>query len=152
MARGVGVLRLHGRVQRLDRFERALLEPAIGVTEGDGALAQRVRLTTKSARRAAGEHDEKGPKKEEDRADRDPELPPAIRDRSLERRGVGVDLVGADHLVGTREHRRVHLEEALDRELRLDRVLGVSQILEPALRLAGLDDSLQVVAERETLA
>ena len=144
---GVGILRLDRRVQALDRLERAVLEAAIGLEQLPRAIAEGDRLPAHAHGRAAHEQDEREPEGEEDRAGGEPDRAPVRGDRPLERRRVGVDLVGADDLA-VHEHGCIDLEDALDPERRLGGVLGVvAELLELALGLARLERLLEVMVD-----
>ena len=110
----VRVLCLDGRIQALDRLQRALLEPAVRVEQRLRAFAQLARLAAERARGAAHQKGEGGPEREEHRRDRDPEEVPPRGERAFQVGRVRVDLVGADDL-----------------RLPVDRRVDLKQVVEP---------------------
>ena len=109
MACGVGILGLDGCVQAFDRLERALLETLVGLAKRDRAFAEGSRLAAQGARGAPRENNQEAPEEEEHGGGSDPDLMLSIGDRRIERRGVGIDLIGAEDLLAFGIERRVDL-------------------------------------------
>jgi hypothetical protein len=138
VAGGVGILRLHRRVQGLDRVERAALERVIRLLQRGRVLLEHARLAAKRVGGLAREQRERGAQAEEDEPDDEPDLVAPGRDCLLEWPGVRVDLEGPDdHLAVVGADRRVDLERALDARPQLAGVLRLaSEVLEFRLAVA----------------
>jgi hypothetical protein len=153
VARGVGILRLDGGVQALDRLERALLEPLVGVHQRARALVELARLPAKRARGAADKQRQRGPEREQHTGDRGPDQVPPRGERLLEPLRVGVDLVDPQNpasVVG--KDRRVHLEQVVVAETLLDPVLVARELTDVTDGLAALDRLVEVAVHVEALA
>ena len=149
----VGVLRLDGGVQRLDRLERALLEAVVRLQQLARAPSQSLRLAAQELRGAANEERERDVEGEEDARDDSPEDVAPRRDEVLERVRVGVDLVGADRPAGAAgRDRRVDLEHVVEAEAPLDGVLLAGELVDRAGGAAGLERPREVAVDLEATA
>jgi hypothetical protein len=147
VAGGVGVLRLDGRVQRLDRLDRAALEPRVRLEELLRAQPQRVVLPTELPRRLPDEERERGVEDGEHDRDADPDRAPRAGDPAHDVGCVRVHLVRADDGAARAADGRVHLDRVVRAESRLGGVLGIVERLELAIRPSG-ERPGQVACER----
>ena len=150
VAGGVRVLGLDGRVQRLDRLERALLEAVVRVKELARPMTEPLGLCPQQPGAAVDEEGERDVEREEDDRDGGPDQMAARRNEVLERLRVGVDLVGADGLAAAAGgDRRVDLEQVVEAEVPLDGVLVASQLVDGAGGVAGANGVAEVALELE---
>src|SRR6266540_140822 len=153
VSRGVRILRVDGRIQALDRLERALLEPAVRVHQLAGARLQRRGLATQPRRRIPDEQRQGAVEGEEHRDDCGPDQSLSGRDERLRVLRLRVDLVGADRVLAVVAlQRRVDLEDppVVDRAL-LGLVLLLVELADRGVRLVLADRFAELTLERELL-
>src|SRR5919109_163366 len=150
---GIGVLGLDRGVQRLDRLERALLEPVVRVEQLARPPPQPLGLTAQEPRGAAHEEGQRDVEREEDDRERGPQHVQARRDEALQRPRIRVDLVRADRLAaGTGADRRIDLEQVVEAEAALDGVLVAREVVDRAVGVARLERLSEVALELEVAA
>jgi hypothetical protein len=149
VTRGVGILRLHGGVQALDRLDGALLEHVVGLAQGGGALAEGGCLPAQHSGGISGEEHEENPQDGEEHGARNPDRLLALGDGGFERLGIRVDLIGADHFVLAGEKGRVDLDDFAGEECGLGRFLLPLEPAELCACLPRLENLTEIGAERE---
>ena len=148
VAGGVGILRVDGRVEALDRLQRALLETAIGVHQLARTGAQRDRLALHGRRGVAHEQRQRGVQRREDRDDRNPDDTLARGDEALGALGLGVDLVRTQRAHAVRAHDRgVDLEHVAKPERTFRDVLVVPELVDGCVSALECDRLPEVAGE-----
>ena len=154
VAGGVGVARLDGGVEALDRFERTLFQELVRLEQARRPVAQLRGPQSQRSRRAAHEQREQEPENEEHAPDGEPDHPNARANDVLQAGWIRVDLVRADcaRVVGALEW-RVHLHELLEAEASFGRIFAFGIRRDDAGdRAVAADRFAEVAVEREAVA
>ena len=149
MAGGVGILRIDGGIEALDRLQRALLEAAVGVHQLAGAGAKRDCLALHRRRRVTHEQRQRRIQRREDGDNCEPDDTLARGDETFGALGLGVDLVCAECVRPVRAHDRgVDLEDVTQAERSLRRVLVVTQLVDRSVSPLQCDRLPEVPRDR----